>query len=914
MAANTSISIEVFGPLRASVGGIEVDLGPPKQRAVFAVLALCTESTVTRDEMIERVWGELAPATAAGSLHTYVSGLRRSLGPVLERLTSDRSGYRLRLDREMIDVARAEDLAARARAGKDLDVYEQAIALWPSGTLFPGLPGPFLAQARERFVALRLRLLIEQAELAGPGRLTGAAERLLAEVPAHPIDERLRGVLMRVLHRDGRTAEALAQYADLRHELASDLGISPSAAVQAIHAEILADDRRSGEQAPPEVVRPAQLPYDNDSFVGRGGELLTLMNSAGGGGRRHIVTIVGAGGIGKTTLAVRAGHLLRDRHPDGQIYLNLRGFDPSHAELTPDVALHRLLTSVGARHVPSGHEDRIALWRSMLADKRMLIILDNAASAEQVGDLLPGGGACFVIVTSRNLLSGLTVRHAARRITLGRLTERESLRLLGATVGADRVVAEPESARRLAELCDRSPLALQIAAEQVVSTASSRIGDLVGQLEDVRHRLDALQLPDDPLCSVRGVLSWSFAALGPGEARAFRLLGVFPGTSLTRHSAAALFGADPARADGLLAGLSALSLVNRSGDRITLHDLVRLYATELAGELDHGERHAALARVLDWYRLTLSRSGTGMTGRGWPIEPARSDVPPVALDGQRDRLLWCIGESENISALIPAAGPAGEHGPGWHLACLMFDYFYTSGHPRQWLELLGVAMRDAEAEGNRLARAILHNHTSVAWSRLGLNGTAVRHLRQGLALLHEPDDWRYRISLLGNLASTLREAKLYGAALNPALEALELARREGIDYYLATTHDVLCELHAELGQWAEAMRQGLPGLEYARRSHSHIVEANLLINIGLARHGLGNREDAEVTFGEALRISAEAGDRYHEALALFGLARVRAAGGVPEEAAAALARRALAHLEELNAEDAGEVRAFLAGA
>ncbi|GAA1625578.1 AfsR/SARP family transcriptional regulator [Actinoplanes couchii] len=901
--AGPRLRVTGLGPLTATTGDREIDLGPPKQRAVFAVLALCSGVTVSRDEMVARVWGESAPATAAGSLHTYLTGLRRALGDAQDLLISDRAGYRLRLDRAMFDVARTEDLATRARTEKDPALYEEALALWPAGTLFAAVPGPFVAQTRERLAGLRLRLLIEHAELAPPA--AGVAERLLAEVPAHPFDERLRVVLMRVLQRGGRTSDALAQYADLRRVLAADLGISPSPATQAAYAEILDDDR------PPTVTvtRPAQLPHDNEAFVGRSDELLVLVGNGTGRAlrRRGIVTVVGVGGIGKTSLAVRAGHLLRDTYPDGQIYLNLRGFDPSHTALTPDAALQHLLTSVGARNLPGGREERTALWRSLLADKRMLVILDNAASAEQIEDLLPGGSTCFVIVTSRNRLAGMNVRHGARRIPLGPLTVPESLDLLGTTVGPDRVDAEPESARRLAELCDRSPFALQIAAEQVVSTAGVKLGDLVGQLEDVQHRLDALQLPDDPLLSVRGVLSWSFAALGAGEARAFRMLGVLPGTSVTRDNAAALFGVAPGQAGAWLSGLAALSLLEQDGERFTMHDLVRSYAAGLSSDLDPEERQAALTRLLEWYRATVSRAGNGMVDRGWPITPPRTEVPPVLFDSQRDCLLWCIGEAQNILALLRAAGPAGLYAPAWHLTALMFDYFYTAGHPAEWLELLDTAMHGARAEGNRVARAILHNHSSVAWSRMGRNEIAVRQLRLGLALLDGPDDWRFRISLLGNLASTLREAKLYAAALNPALEALELAEREGIDYYLAATHDVLCELYSETGHWAEAIGAGEPGLVYARRSHSQIIEANLLINVGRARHGLGGPE-AEAAFAEALRISEDSGDRYHQGVALFGLARV----GAPGEDTQALARRALLRFEELDAEEAGDVRDFLA--
>ncbi|MEU4239639.1 BTAD domain-containing putative transcriptional regulator [Actinoplanes sp. NPDC026619] len=870
------LRIEGLGSFRAYVDGDEIDLGPPKQRAVFAVLALCAGSTVSRSQLVDAIWGEAPPATAAGSLHTYLSGLRRALGPAQDRLVSSRAGYCLRLERDEFDVTAATESET-----------------WPAGTPFVGVPGPYVAQARDRLIGLRLQALIGHAEGATSGTLPGVIDRLLAEIPAHPFDERLRGVLMTALHRGGRTADALAQFEELRRTLAAELGIGPSPATQAIHAEILADDRLA---SPP---LPAQLPHDNDAFVGRTEELLTLLAP-----RRRIVMIVGVGGIGKTTLAVRAGHLLRDSYPGGQVYINLRGFDPSHAALTPEAALHQLLTSIGAKNVPSGREQRAALWRSMLADQRMLLVLDNAASTEQVEDLLPGSGDCFVVVTSRNRLSGLAVRHSAHRILLGRLSDDESVSLLSTLIGADRVRAEPDSARRLSQLCDRSPFALQIAAEQVVSTAGVAITDVAQQLADVQHRLDALQLADDALYSVRGVLSWSFAALGADEARAFRLLGVFPGPSVTGPSAAALFGSDVERAETLLDKLCALCLLEQDDDRYTMHDLVRAYAAELAGELTPDDRGAALARALSWYRASLSKIGDREVGRGAPTEPPQTDVPPVLFAGQSESLRWCGIEWQNIAALVRRAGRNGQYGAAWHLTLLLFDYFYAAGRPLEWLELLRVGMRAAENDDNQVARAMMFNHRSVAYSRLGQNDTAVEQLRLGLELLDRPADWQHRISLLGNLASTLREAKEYDAARQPAQEALELARREGIDYYLAATHDVLCELNAETGRWAEAIEEGLPGLDYARKSRSQLVEANLLINIALAQHGLGRQELAEETFAQALRISEEAGDRYHEGLALFGLARLGAGAG--------LARRALARFEELDAEEAGEVRAYLA--
>ncbi|GAA2555226.1 tetratricopeptide repeat protein [Winogradskya consettensis] len=923
------VRIEGLGPFRAYVDGAEIELGPPKQRATLAVLALSAGTTVSRAELVDGVWGESPPATAAGSLHTYVSGLRRALGPAHELLASDRAGYSLLISRESFDATRAEDQVerARARAARDpagaIAPYEQALANWTGGTLFAGVPGPFVEQARHRLAALRVRSLVELTGIATPALLPDVTARLLAEIPAHPFDERLRTVTMTALHRGGRTADALTQYAELRRLLAADLGISPSAATQAVYSDILAEDRRRPrprpletapletapletgplETGPPDTgplgtgppktgppetgspetvtpVRPAQLPHDRETFVGRSAELLTLVRSGTGEPvRRGIVLVVGAGGIGKTALAVRGGHLLSDSHPDGQIYLNLRGFDPSYAALTPDTALHQLLLSVGARQIPPEREQRIALWRSLLAGRRMLIMLDNARSADQIEHLLPGAGSCLVIVTSRDRLSRLVVLHDATRIQLGALRAEESLDLLATAIGPDRVSAEPGAARRLTELCDHSPFALQIAAERIVSTGDAAVGTLVAHLEDVRRRLDELQVDGDPLYSVRGVLTWSFAALDADAARAFRLLGVFPGPTMTRHSAAALFGTDAGRAGLLLDTLSARCLLEQDGDRFRMHDLTRVYAAEVARDLDAPERRAALSRVLSWYRAELS------------IRDPR----------------WCATEHPNLVALVHAAGQTRHHEAAYDLTARLFDYFSVAGQPLEWLELLRVAMRSAEATGDRLARAVIFHHGGVAYARLGQNETAVRQLRDGLELLTGPEDRAYRIGLLCSLTTTLREMKRCEAAEEPAGEALTLARATGSDHDLASAHHARAGLDAATGHWQEAIRQGLAGLAPARACCHRILESALLTAIGRARLGLGEYDAAATAFGEALRISRDIGDRYHEGQALFGLARCGTPDGTD------LAHRALARFAELDAAEVAEVRAFLAG-
>jgi DNA-binding SARP family transcriptional activator len=946
------LRVETLGPLCAYAGRRELALGPPKQRAVFAVLALNANNVVSREDLIDQIWGESPPATAAGNLHTYVSGLRRALAGLGELLTSSGSGYLLRVDPEWVDLRLVEQLAARARASRSegdpaaaVAALDEAMACWRPGSPLSGLPGPFAAEHRARVSDLRVRLLTERAELLlDLGRSDDVVDQLGVQLPAYPYHERLRALLMTALHRSGRTADALGQYQALRRLLAEDLGIDPSAELQALHASILADDARirpapatvppRSEPPPNEPpqsgpapavaaapVRPAQLPPDIGCFVGRATPVLQVLAASGaragadgaaGGRSPRIVMIVGVGGIGKTALAVRCGHLLSVGYPDGQLYVNLRGFDPKHPALSPAQALHQLLSSLNVSAVPAGHDQRVALWRSMVQDKSLLIVLDDAESADQVEDLLPGGTS-FVIVTSRNRLSGVAVRHSARRVTLPPLTPDESVQLLADLIGRARVDAELPTVRRLAELCDHLPLALRIAAEQLTARSQCRIADLVADLEDVQRRLDALQIPDDELCSVRAVLSWSYARLDSGPAHAFRMLGLFPGVSIGPEAAAALLDLPRPAATTALQQLAAQHLVETSGAYYWMHDLTRIYAEEVSRSGETAEaRQQALDRVLRWYIQTLTPEYK-TRGIELPFTPgAETRHQPLRFGDQSELVAWCTRDWANLAALVPAARRAGRHDQAWQLVYLLYDYFYAAGQPREWVETLRIGLRSAEAAQDQRAQAVLLNHQSIAYSRLGQNGEAVQQLQLGLRLLGgNPGDEVLRISLLGNLASTLREAKDYPAARPYALEALDLASSAGLDYYQAGCLDILCELHAELGEFEEALRHGQPGLQAARRCQDTLLEGNILINLGIAEHGLGHGASARRYLEDALSLSESGGDRYHEALALFALAKVHHAESARERAMD-LAGRALLRLQELDAEEAADVRDFLA--
>jgi DNA-binding SARP family transcriptional activator/tetratricopeptide (TPR) repeat protein len=933
---NSRLTVATLGPLRAFAGTQEVVLGPPKQRAVFAILALRANDVVSRDDLVDGVWGESPPATAAGNLHTYMSGLRRALSGVGEPLTSSRTGYVLRLDSGRLDIRVVEQLMGQARESRArrnpaaaAAAYAEALAHWRSGAALSGLPGPFVAGYQTRMSDLRLQVLLEHAEvrleLHEPATVV---DRLREHARDNPHHERLRALLMTALRQSNQTADALAQYHDLRKRLADDLGIDPSAELQALYAAILADNAATppaastpaspattASPATPaaEPVRPAEIPRGVGHFVGRVASIRQVLDTArttasdtGRDRSPQIVMIVGVGGVGKTALAVHCAHQLAADYPDGQLYVNLRGFDPRHPARSITDALHHLLTSVGAGTVPAGHEQRVALWRSIVRNRRMLIVLDNAERADQVEDLLPGGSPSFVVVTSRNRLSALAVRYGARRVTLSPFTAEESLQLFADAIGNDRVDTEPAAARALADLCGHLPLALRIAAEQVV--VDCPISDLISDLQDVERRLDGLQVPGDELYSVRGVLSWSYARLDAAASHAFRMLGLFPGVSISVAAATALLDVPRLIAAAALRTLADQHLLETTGGMYWMHDLTRIYAREVAADgIEPAARRQTVERVTRWYLRTLADT-EHRASSNWLLFPPQPDDrhEVVWLADQNAVVAWCVREWENIAPLLRTAQRLGCHEEVWQLSHLLFSYFYAAGQAREWVETLRIGMRSAELVANRAAQAGLFNHLSIAHSRLGQNDAAVQELRRALQLLEELGEDLPRVSPLANLASTLREAKRYEEALPYARQALELAMR-GSDYHQAGSLDVICQLHAEMGEFSEALRYGEPGLAAARRCRDVLLEANILINLGVAEHGLGDATMALRYFDEALVVCEASGDRYHEALALFGQAK---AGSDPRSARD-LAGRALRHFRDLDAEEVGDVTAFL---
>ncbi|MGW2285209.1 tetratricopeptide repeat protein [Streptomyces phaeochromogenes] len=590
--------IQVLGPVCAWRDGTRLDLGSPQRRAVLALLAVSRGQQLPFFGLADALWGEHPPATASNVVQTHIKHLRHLLEP--DRPSRARSallprlgdGYALRVPDDAIDLLRFRDLVAGAvtvrrdgRGGgqeRAAALLADALGLWQQPPL---ADLPFLS-AHPVVVALaeeRRGAVAQYGEaMIAAGRSADALPVLEEAAVAQPLDEDAQARLVRAYEAVGRRDQAVAVYRRSRRRLADELGVDPGPALAEAYAALLRRRTRpsapgsghapAGDAAdgpgtsratelpaqvpahvppyPPSAHRlPAQLPADVPDFAGRDSELSALdrlLAAAADSPTAGAVSVVsGTAGVGKTALAVHWAHRTRHRFPDGQLYVNLRGYDPDRP-MPPGDALTRFLTVLGVPGdaVPLDVDDRASRFRTELADRRMLLVLDNALSEEQVRPLLPGSPACSVVVTSRDSLAGLVALHGARRIALGPLPPRDAVALLRALVGT-RVDTEPGPAAALAEQCARLPLALRVAAELAVAHPSSRLADLVAELADQQRRLDLLDAGGDRRAAVEAVFSWSYERLPAPAARTFRLLSLHPGPEADAHAVAALIGETP---------------------------------------------------------------------------------------------------------------------------------------------------------------------------------------------------------------------------------------------------------------------------------------------------------------------------------------------------------------------------------
>jgi len=933
------VEFRLLGPLEVRTGDHPVDLGTTKQRVVLAVLLNDVGTPVAVDTLIDRVWEDDPPAGARNVLYAHLSRIRRLLteAGTGAHLVRGPAGYALLVEPDLVDQHRFRTLVERARAAglpaaRRGDLLAEALAVW-HGEPLSGLPGRWVLRLREALVRQRLDAAVAWAQVElRLGRHAALIDALRVLVAEHPIVEPLTAVLMQALHAAGRGAEALDCYQQTRRRLVEELGADPGRDLREVYQRILRGDRpapvppRAGPARARPVLDgptvPAQLPLDGSGFTGRAGYLRRLdallpAGDAPAGTAVTIAAIVGTAGVGKSTLALHWAHRIAARYPDGQLYLNLRGFDPRGAVMPAAEAVRWLLDalSVPPGRVPYGLDAQAALYRSLLADKRVLVVLDNARDAEQVRPLLPGSPGCLVVVTSRNQLPSLVAAQGAHPLTLDVPGTDETLDLLAARVGAVRVRAEPQAARDIVDRCARLPLAVAIVAARAATHPDFPLSDLAADLGGHGVRLDAFAA-GDPATDVRAVFSWSCATLSPPAARLFRLLGLHPGPDVGPAAVASLAAVTPARAGQLLAQLAGAHLVTQPDPgRYALHDLLRAYAIELAGGPDApGRRRAATGRLLDHYLHTGHAAALRLNPQREPLvlPVARAGVRPEPIADRAGALAWFAAQRPVLLAAIALAAGTGADTHAWQLAWTLTTYFDRRGSWHDWVGTQQQALAATQRLGDPVAQAHVHRGLGLACARLGQDDEAFRHYRHALALYRRLGDPVGQAHTHNNLGWLSGRHGRHRTALRHARCALDLYRQAGHQVGQAGALNAIGWYHGLLGDHRAALGHCQRALGVLQEIGDGRGEAATWDSLGHAHHHLGDHAQAQACYHRALELFREAGDRHNEAATLIHLGDAYLAAGQPGRTRQAWLGAAEI-FDELGHAGAQEVRLRLAG-
>jgi DNA-binding SARP family transcriptional activator/tetratricopeptide (TPR) repeat protein len=863
----------LLGPLEVFRDGSRVAINGPKLRVLLATLLLRANATVSMDQLGERMWGENPPSTARKSVQLYVMRLRRILGD--DGLIETRpDGYSMKIPPGQIDLLNFRRLTEQARDTGDLldelNLLNEALACW-RGPALSDVPSESLqretvaelAEDRLRTAERRIQVLLDL------DRHREVISDLVQHTKDHPWHEQFWIQLIQALHRSDRLAEALDTYRTVHRKFRDELGIDPGPQLQQLHRMILADHPDTGipPESEPSGAPIGQLPADIQNFVGRA-DLISQLT----GTRGRVTVISGPPGVGKTSFALHVAHRLKPEFPDGQLYADLQGYaaDPP---LSPAAVLTRFLKALGVARdrVPGELESQAALYRSMLAGRRMLLLLDNAVNADQVRPLLPGDPSCHVLITSRGDLRGLAVNPGAEQLPLGELTEEESVAILAGLIGTDRASAEPDGLVELAWACGRLPLALRIAGANL---AADQHRSIAGYLAEMRQsgRLAELAIEGDEPSAVRVAFDHSYLRLRDSDREVFQILGQAPGPDISASAAAALAGIPSSEARRALDRLTAAALLQRcSRGRYRFHDLIREYAVTQANTNDS---IAALTRLMDFYLHTTHAAAlllypqTPRLPLSTPRDHANSLTESTAsrwLDDERYNLVAAVTWAATHPVLHPYA---------WQLVDVLRGYLQARGHAPEALAGFEAALSAAEEAGERAAQISMLDVLGLVSYNLSDYKRAIGYHRRAQDVANEIGDSDAAAQALHNLGRIHMQLGQPRLAERCHRQALAAARKTG---------NAAAEILALNYIGVAVASSGLPGtaidwhersLALSRSTGNRTGAFRALNGLGIAKWRLGQIDEALSLLEEVIAYCREIGERFGELITLVSIAEI----------------------------------------
>ncbi|GIJ28834.1 SARP family transcriptional regulator [Micromonospora qiuiae] len=936
MQSEGPVQIQVLGGLVVRLASGVLPPGTPKQRTVLAMLACHASRLVSVEQLVDELWPEAPPYSAVPNVRTYAANLRRALetmAPDRKVLIRDRGGYRLDVDPARVDVFafQAEVAEARRLAGSDdaaaAALLSRALPAWRGPmltgvSLGPALAAHVAAATEDRMLAAELfaELSIEL------GRYDDALPVLREMLIIQPLREPAHLLLMRALHLRNDHAGAIAAYTAARRALREQLNIEPGVELQELYLRIVEQKRTiprelhidapaSSTRAPVEMAERTDqsylfFPRMVSGFVGRATaiEHLVSENRRAGEYGPAVHLIDGMAGSGKTSLAVHVAQRLVERYPDAQLFIDLKGHNRAE-KMDSAIALATLLRQLGVPggRIPSEPGDRLLFWRRELASRRVIIVLDNAADAEQIIPLLPTSAGSAVIVTSRRRITGLDV---GPPVSLPVMELAEGTALLASTVGADRVAVEPEAAAAVVEQCGHLPLAIRLAGSRLAHRPTWRVADLSALLADNASRLDHLASGDR---SVAGAFAASYEPLEECTKRLFRLLSVHPGDEFDVIVASALSGLPH---DGTIDALDSLldcHLIEEvEPGRYRMHDLMGQYAHELS--LRHDAAHARDQALSDLIDVMLHRSfpvADNLESRAVRKyvtlgPPRRPDLLDIAAPSTEE---WVEDERSNLVALVVRAREWGHHDQVWRLARMLWRFLYVRGYFDDIIRTHLAGLASAEAAQDEAAAGIMHNYVASAHLRTGNFGDALKHVSAAVSIAERRGDveriGRYRVNLVavhwirGELSEAVRvgleglrngqdldEVPTFLPNVGLALmllgrndEALHLhrlhlylARQAGNRFHLLNALGHIGAVKCRVGRYEEAIRALRAALVLRRRTGHRYAEAEVENDLGIALRGLGRLDEAVLHHEAARQLAVESGEPHVEAAAINDLA------------------------------------------